>query len=71
MWAFSQHLIRPEKDVEADPGLSFVGQGRLESKQVEVVVQKRKEVAQDGMDRWEGWGSQWRERIDMMGRREE
>ncbi|ELK25577.1 hypothetical protein MDA_GLEAN10017066 [Myotis davidii] len=40
---------RPEIDIEkatgvADPGLSFVGQGRLESKEVEVVVHKRKEV---------------------------
>lgn len=36
---FFQHLIRPEVDIEkatgvSDPGLNFVGQGRLERKEV-------------------------------------
>lgn len=75
LWAFFQHLFRPEIDIEkatgvADPGLSFVGRGRLESKEVEVVVCKRKEMKPGWNGQREGWGSQWSERIDMMGRRE-
>lgn len=73
LWAFFQHLIRAEIDIEkapgvADPGLSFVGQGRLESKEVEVVVHERKEVkpgwngqvggvgfSVEGEGRYDGW----------------
>lgn len=48
LWAFF-HFIRPKVDIEKatgvpGPGLNFVGKGRLGSKEVEVMVHKRKEV---------------------------
>lgn len=78
---FFQHLVRPEIGMEkatgeADPRLGCVGretrkQMLMQTGEVKAVVQKRTEVKLGWSAQMGGWGSQWSERVDVMGGREE